>query len=263
MLRTLLTLLLLSLGSMAAYAQAPGYLGKRITLQGEFHSFPAIIGPTSSNRGLQTYSVSGDETFGLNWSAGARLGYVLSRYKQLVLSFDYLKTGVTQTAYLPTGVDYTSRELFYNLQGLTFGIGTRKFNSGKGGLAPMGIYSGFSLQLTALKGKLNKEFSPDNTPLSAYGIEANHLVPSLGYEFGTNFIIKDKLLLNVGAKLNFALSPRAFRYALGEDGLWDPNSNEKGLNDGEGNTDNFKSVAAARYALHSVLMIYVGVGLLQ
>lgn len=262
MLQTRLMLLLLSLGSISAYAQVPGYLGKKITLQGEFHSFPAINGPTATFKGSQfSYGENAGE-FGFNWSAGVRLGYVVSRYNQILLSFDYLKTGMTQTAYFPSDFDYSSRDLFLNLKGLSFGIGTRKFRTGKGGLAPMGLYNGFSLNATLLKGEINKDFNPPNIKLSTYGIDAKHMLVSLGYEFGNNFIIKDRLLLNVGAKLNFALSPRAFKNAIEASEPWDPYNNVS-LSLEEGNTDNFKTEAASRYAFHSIFMIYLGVGLIQ
>lgn len=262
MLRTCLTVLVLSLSILTSFAQVPGYLGKKFTLQGEIHSFPALIGPTANNNGLQAEG-DGGTGLGLNWSAGARLGYVLSRYNQLMLTFDYLKTGAIQTAYLNSGFDYSSREIFYNLNGISFGIGNRKFRASKGGLAPMGKYNGYSLNLTALNGTLNKKYSSSSSSLSTYGIEPKHLVLSFGYEFGTNYIIKDRLILNIGAKLNIALSPRAFNYALEEGGAWDPYNNSQNFSLEEGNTFNYKTVAASRYALHSFLMIYLGIGLIQ
>lgn len=260
--RKILPLLLFCLGSVAGFCQVPGYLGKKLTFQGEIHSFPALSGPTSKGHGLD-YVGDGSQAFGLNWSAGARLGYVVSRYSQVVLSFDYLKTGMVQTVYIPNGFDYNSPEMFFNLTGLNFGIGNRKYRSSKGGLAPMGMYSGYSLNAILLKGKTNEKLSSYNATPAELGIDPKHMLLSFGYEIGTNFILKDRFLLNVGAKLNFAISPRAVRYVLAEEGGWDPYSNNQGFSDDEGNTDNFKSAAAARYALHSVFMIYLGVGLTQ
>lgn len=248
-------------GSATGFCQVPGYLGKRISLQGEFHSFPALGGPTSNNKGLQNSDELGEGSFGLNWSAGARLGYVVSRQSQVLLTFDYFKTGMNQSVYFETGgFDYGSREVFFDLTGLSFGVGTRKFRSAKGGLAPMGTYTGYSLHATMLNGKANREFSQGT---EIHGTKPNHIVPAFGYEIGTNFVVKDRMLLNVGAKLNFALSPRAVGYVLAEAVSYDPYSNEKGLSLAEGNTENFKTIAASRYALHSVFMIYLGVGLIQ
>jgi hypothetical protein len=264
MTRTLITLLLLTLSSMAGICQVPGYLGKKITLQGEFHSFPALGGPTAHNRGLNTYNENGANKLGLNWSGGARLGYTVSRYRQVLLMLDYLKTGMTQTAYYQGFVDeYGSTDLFYNVTGLSFGLGTRKFRSAKGGLAPMGMYRGCSLSATSLKGKINDTYSDTILTPEQLGIDTKHLMLMAGFDFGTNYILKDKLLLNVGVKLNFALSPRAGSYIFNEGQTWDPYTNEKGLSDSEGNTENFRSAAAARYALHSVFMVYLGIGLIQ
>ncbi|MFN0034348.1 MAG: hypothetical protein ACKVUS_04725 [Saprospiraceae bacterium] len=270
MLRTFLALSLLAWVSATAFCQVPGYLGKRLTVQGELHSFPAMRGPTASNRGYSVHYGDKGGGFGFNWSAGARLGYVTSRYGQVLLSVDYLKTGMIQTAFSPASgflgeEGYDSHELFYNVRGLTAGIGTRKFKSAKGGLAPMGRYSGYSLNATFLKGEiLDKRTSyrfggPEHAPL---GIDPKHVLLSLGYEFGSNFIVKDRLLLNVGAKLNIPLSPRAFRHTFSEEeSLWDPYyNNQEGKEDG--NTDNFKTLAATRYGLHSLFMFYIGVGLL-
>ena len=272
MLRTLSTLLLLSLGSMAAFCQVPGYLGKRLSLQGEFHSFPALGGPTAANKGLQVHYGEEGGGFGLNWSAGARLGYVMSRQGQVVLSFDYLKTGMTQTAYTPATSffgeqDFDSHYLFYNLTGLSGGIGIRQFKPLKGALAPMGRYNGYSLSATYLKGKiLDKQTtyvfggSTGHLPL---GIEPKQLSLSFGYETGVNFVIKDRFLLSVGAKLNIPLSPRFYRFALGEEASWYPYSGSSDVSYEEGNTENFKELAATRYAYHSLIMFYIGVGLLQ
>ncbi len=264
MIRTLLTLLLLASGSTVLLCQVPGYLGKRLTLQGEFHSFPALEGPTADKRGLDTNTGDEGGQLGLNWSAGARLGYVTSRFGQTVLSFDYLKTGMNQVAYgPPINSGYSSYELFYHLTGLTIGIGTRKFISSKGGLAPMGLYRGYSLSATFLKGKLVEKYTPSNIPLILLDTTPKHTVLSLGYNVGSNFIVKDRFLLNLGVKFNLALSPRALRYVFVEEGLWDPSSNEQGFSTfDEGNTYSFKTLAAARYALHSVFMIYFGVGLI-
>lgn len=263
-------LFLLIGGSMTGFCQVPGYLGKKLSLQGEFHSFPALIGPTASNKGLQAHYGEEGGGFGLNWSAGARVGYVTSRYGQAILLVDYLKTGMIQTAYSPAAgpfgdQGYDSHELFYNLTGFSGGIGMRKFSPSKGGIAPMGRYNGYSLSGTFLKGEiLDKRTSyysggGQHAPL---GIDPKHFTLSFGYEFGANFIVKDRLLLNLGAKLNLPLSPRILKYVLSEEGPWDPYSNVNDKTYSENNIENFKTLAVTRQAFHSFFMIYVGVGLL-
>jgi hypothetical protein len=94
------------------------------------------------------------------------------------------------------------------------------------------------------------------------GIDPKHFTLSFGYEFGANFIVKDRLLLNLGAKLNLPLSPRILKYVLSEEGPWDPYSNVNDKTYSENNIENFKTLAVTRQAFHSFFMIYVGVGLL-
>ncbi len=272
-------LLLLALGSVAGYGQVPGYLGKRFSLQGEFHSFPTLKGPTAGNHSLELFSEDGDTQnfygnksggLGINWSAGAKLGYVVSRYKQVLFTFDYLKTGMIQTAYSPAistfgELGYDSHYLFYNLTGLTAGLGTRKFKSAKGALAPMGMYRGYSLSVTYLKGEiLDKQttYAYGGPEHASLGTDPKHFMLSAGYEVGTNIIIKDLLLLNLGLKFNLALSPRALKYSFREGVGWYPDDGSDQTYS-EGNTSNFKDLAAARFARHSFLMIYLGVGFIQ
>lgn len=271
MLRTLVSLLALVLSSTAVLCQAPGYLGKRLSIQAELHSLPALNGPTANNRGLQTHYGDKGGGFAMNWSAGLRAGYVYSRSGQVVASFDYLKTGMIQDAYTPSNTqigfgEYDTHNLFYNITGLSGGIGLRSFNTEKGALAPMGRYTGFSLHANYLTGKiLDKRttyynlFEEGHGPL---GIDAQTLYFSLGVETGVNFVIKDRLLLNVGAKFNIPLSPRVVRYAFGEEYDWYPYNPDSDLTFAEGNTENFKTLAATRASLHNLVMLYIGVGLL-
>lgn len=269
--RTLITLLCFALGSLPVFCQVPGYLGKRLSIQAEFHSLPALNGPTANNRGLQTHYGDKGGGFAINWNAGLRAGYVISRSGQVIAQVDYFKTGMIQDAYSPTsqsfgGQEYDTHNLFYNITGVTGGIGLRNFNTVKGGLAPMGRYNGFSLNATFLSGKiLDKRtsyynlFGEEHAPL---GIDPKHILLSLGFETGVNFVIKDRLLLNVGARFNLPLSPRVFRYAAGEEYDWYPYDPESNFTFAEGNTENFKTIAATRAALHNLVMLYIGIGLL-
>ncbi|MDX1913671.1 MAG: hypothetical protein SFV22_19405 [Saprospiraceae bacterium] len=268
--RTLLALLCITLGGIPVFCQVPGYLGKRLSIQAEFHSMPALNGPTANNRGLQTHYGDKGGGFALNWNAGLRAGYVTSRSNQVLASLDYFKTGMIQDAYSPSSSfgspEYDSHALFYNITGITGGIGTRGFATEKGALAPMGRYSGFSLNATFLRGDIldkrtsySDPFSESHAPL---GIDAKALLFSLGFETGVNFVVKDRLLLNVGAKFNLPLSPRVYRYAFGEEYDWYPYNPDTDYTFAEGNTENFKTLATTRAALHNLVMLYIGVGLL-
>ncbi|AEE53683.1 hypothetical protein [Haliscomenobacter hydrossis] len=189
-------------------AQAPGYLGKRLSLQADLMAFPALGGPTAGNRGSVFYGENGGG-FAFNWKAGASLDYVVSRKRQVRLLLDVIKTGMSETYYTPSSsalVDgqNDSHDLFFNLNGVSLGLGTRGYNLKKGALAPLGPYVGWSLRYTMITGEiLDKRTSyAFRGPHAPLGLDLKTNRFSLGYSFGSTLIVADNIILDFGANFN-------------------------------------------------------------
>ncbi len=269
MMKTSLYALLLC-GGLTAYAQAPGYLGKRFTLQADVHGVPGLGGPTADNRGSTHYGDDGGG-FAFNWRAGGQAGYAISRSRQLVLGVDYLKTGMIQDAYTPYFDPFSEtynldeHYLFYNLTGLTVHAGMRKFRLMKGALAPMGVYGGWQLQFTRVKGEILDKRTyyysgSSNEGHAPLGIKPQMNFMALGLEFGTNYIVADRVLIDVGARFNLPLSAGLLFSKLERE---DNYSRPEGPDDYKAyNQDIFRENAASRIWLHSLVTFRVGVGLL-
>lgn len=241
----MLFLFLLLFGGMNAYAQVPGYLGKKFTIDATFQSFPAINGPTAKNKG---YTI--DQSIALNWRAAGTLGYTISRTRQLILTGDFLHTGMYPTT-LFGAVDpndpygSSTYDVFYDLKGKSVGFGLRTFSASRGAIAPWGTYHAWTLQATMLKGEIVPKYAEYSAPPGSFeDFDPKFTYWSLGYEMGQNFIVNDFLVLNLGFRLNIPLQLNLI--SLGETF--------------ETNEDAFKHAVFARMAGHSLVTINVGAG---
>lgn len=265
MLKHFLFLLIILSGLHSAIAQAPGYMGKRITIGADLHSFLAFVGPTANNRGSNRFydgSNESDFSVGVNWRVGGSVGYVLSRNTQLLLFGDYLKTGVAHEAYLYTNngfggsnTDYFT--VFHQMTGLTGGVGMRKYSLSKGALAPMGRYWGLSLLATQLRANVTKTGEVSANPsvigkkLGLDGAKVMNL--SLGYEIGYSYIISDNLQFNIGVKTILLLTGQIARRVDPDLSGQDTEADNKLL---------FKKAALSRYAPHGRFNINLGLSYL-
>lgn len=237
-------LILLSLCS-GLQAQIPGYLGKRISLEGSFQSIPALNGPTAKNL---SFGFGGSEVLALNWRVAAIGAYAISRDRQVYLSAGFFKTGANganSTDFInPDGsLEYRNYGLFYTLNCKTVSIGTRRFRTNKGAIAPFGRYNGWSLNATFAKGEINASYSSGD-PRAVGDLDPQASFWTLGYEFGQNIIVKDFLQLSIGGKLNI---PLQFNRYIRNDGFKD-------------NEDWFKQSVFERLALHGLVSFNLGIG---
>lgn len=191
------------------HTQAPGYLGKRLSIHTDLTAFPALGGPTAGNKGLYYYGETGGG-FAFNWRGGGALAYTISRKQQLRLLVNTFKTGMAETYYTPSGNDIATgtndqHELFFNLKGFSVGIGTRGYNLSKSALAPLGIYNSWSLYYTQIKGEIldKRTTYARGGPHAPLGFDLKTNLYSFAYSFGRSQIIADRFLLDYGADLNF------------------------------------------------------------
>lgn len=245
-------------------AQTPGYLGKKLSVQAEINSFFTRKGPTANNNGENGW-YSDQETpgaIGMNWRAGLSVGYVISRRHQLYVSGDYLRTGIIHYAYAPYQFPFSDPQLaqysvFHEASGYSGAIGVRFFKTQAGALAPMGFYNGLALQATMLNANITrKALQSGEQSTTPFGIEdASALSLAANYEVGSNFIIRDKVLLTLGARLNIPLRFRKLD-------LFDESSAELTGDYLADNKTLFERAAITRMAYLSVFSIHLGVGLL-
>lgn len=266
-----LILLLLCATGFPLHAQAPGYMGKRLSFNAEGSSMIVLLGPTANNRGSQD-RIYGDNGggFALSWRAAGQFGYALSRKNQLSLAIDYTKTGMvldnvlTPSLYDVSGTyNYDNHYLFYNLSALTARLGMRFYKTKKAAIAPLGNYNGWSLNATRVSGKiLDKRtayaYNGDlgHAPL---GIDPVKTLLSISYESGANWIIADRILLNFGTRITVPLRMGHW-IGIATDG-YDYTPENYGSYQ-EANQLHFEDEALRRLSAHSLLSFYAGVGLL-
>ena len=254
--------------SLGISAQIPGYLGKKFIIQADASFIPSIYGPTSNNYGRYNTFGNQEGRIGASYRVGGKIGYTISRRHHLYLAGDYLKTGMilndVRTPSLSNNdFEFDFHNLFYNLKGVSVIFGTRFFKPDKGGLSPMGPYFGVNLQATFLKGNIIDkqtffaEFNPENghRPL---GIDPSYTYIAAGYELGYHHIIANRVILDLGMQVNVPLNVFHLSRLGRQSTFFDENSSSYE----EQNQEDFTDAAFRRMALHSLVMIKIGVGFL-
>jgi len=131
-------------------AQAPGYMGHRLTLTAEASLMNALMNPNHNmGQGLDTYS--------LNVRGTADLDYTVSRTTSVGLTFDALVTGLS----FDWGSERYDERIFPSIgnefkhtriRGYGYGANVKFFrNPAKGAIAPVGTYTKIDALLLTLQ----------------------------------------------------------------------------------------------------------------
>jgi hypothetical protein len=131
-------------------AQAPGYMGHRLTLTAEASLMNALMNPNHNmGQGLDTYS--------LNVRGTADLDYTVSRMTSVGLTFDVLATGLS----FDWGNERYDKRIFpiignqfkhARIRGYGYGANVKFFrNPAKGAIAPVGTYTKIDAMLLTLQ----------------------------------------------------------------------------------------------------------------
>ncbi len=213
---------LISLLSVAAvvgtHAQAPGYLGRQTTLQFDLNTMPALGGPTASNNGLSG-SLYGPHkgTFDFSNRMGLTVTHAITKNKSLFIEADQYKTGMISTyVTLTGGGDISGYEghdyhyCFHNIINRNIGIGMQLFAYAmKGSIAPMGLYVAPSIGYSSISGSiLDRKTTLDefsNGTLNTIVLDQHFKTITCKFEIGTNYIIADRILLNVSVNTRIPL----------------------------------------------------------
>lgn len=196
----LITVLVVS-NSLDSSAQISGYMGKRFSLMSNIYLFPTWGGPTANNRGLETYGQNGGG-FAFDTKYGAQLNYVVGRRSELFLDMLYSQTGLV------------SSQVFYNLNEANINFGVKIYR--KHGLAPLGFNYGFGLGYHLVISKIiDHPFTGSSSHLLPV-VNKSFSVFSVSAQIGWNHIIKDRVIVRVGARIGVVVPPVLYESILPE-----------------------------------------------
>ena len=222
-------------------AQPPGYLGKRAFLTIGVSSKPSRKGPTQNGRGFSGFlygAFESDKKWGLDYEFEGKLSYVIGRYRTLGVTVGQYYTGMFSTATsLSLGANIVNfsdepideHELFHRLNVRSIAVSTSKFNSGKGGLAPLGNQIVYGIKRTFATGEILDKYTDyyfeeisniyGHGPIGVDDVEVAYNTLILGWS--NNQIFFNRLILSVGGRFGIPLSSKAYA-ALGENADQDP-----------------------------------------
>lgn len=199
-------------------AQVSGYLGKKITVEPGMNISFTLLGPTAANNGIVgLYADKETSLWHTSRRYGLDFGYLIARNRQLILGYNYFKTGMVLNIITPSlissGLDMHS--LFMNPTCHTINLGYRIFAKDKGSLPPLGVFHSFNLQASFVnspivdkKTTLQYNDAPGHAPL---GIDTKKMIYTFGYRFGENILLNDFLMVSYGWQFNIPLRlPRPY-----------------------------------------------------
>lgn len=260
-------------------AQPPGYLGKRFNVSLGLSSFPAIGGVSANGRRGFTNDFNSafntEKNWGLNYELEGKLNYVVGRYRALGLSFGLYRTGMISSLRTPSlgtnGDDF--HDLLSRVKVRSVGVTSSKFNSRKGGLAPLGNQFIWGFKRIFVSGEImdqQTEFASDlvgetlgHGPLGVDNVKGAYTSILLGWS--NTQIFYDKLMVSVGGRFTLPLSPKVYD-ALADQVGNDPRylrifDTEEEENQHR-NSIRYEYEIYNRVALHELFRIDVSVGLL-
>lgn len=181
--------------SQSLWAQAPGYMGKRLLLTGEASFLNALVSPDHNmNTGLSTFAYNIRSTFDLD--------YVVARNGSVGLTFDIILSGMEfewanarfDELLVPgIGSEYGHGQI----RGYGYGINYKVFkNPARGGIAPIGGYTKFDAMLLDLR---VRPF--DRKAGIAHAHRERFLVPMLSVTFGQQRVFFNALVVRTGVQI--------------------------------------------------------------
>lgn len=209
--------ILLSLVQLGASQDIKGYLGKRLSIYGDFRSFMRF------NPGYKKEDDGSGIKFNTKYVGG--IDYVLGKCFSMSLEYETFKTGFeTQIPYIDNDYSYYGgsnvQRSSVTLGAKVTGIGVvfNFFNSSKGALAPYGNYNILGIKTLSMsevdsKDMLGQKFYTNH---GQYVIDPEVKVTGLGftYGFGRKWIYFDRLIFDIRLQMcivtNKSLRPGVF-----------------------------------------------------
>lgn len=188
-------LLIAMLLPMGLWAQAPGYMGKRLSVTGEASFFNALFNPDHAMN-------SGLNSFGFNVRGTFDVDYVVARNGSVGFTFDLLFSGMeydwADEAWTDPLVPRIGEEFQHGqIRGYGYGINYKVFrNPAKGGIAPIGGYTKFDVMLVDVR---VRPYDKDGG--RAHHHEEQFFTPVLSITLGRQRVFFNNLLLRTGVQL--------------------------------------------------------------
>jgi hypothetical protein len=207
-------------------AQAPGYMGKKCWIEGDFGTMVAFRGPNLNNKGAAKPLLYGSQetSLGFNSRIGASLNFTVGRKVALSAFYQYAVTGMIfsyrskSPVTLPPYYNETDNfvynwdihGLFYQLKSQIYGIKLIWYPGRKGSIAPLGFYMSFAPSLAYSKVEEKDHFVDYGSPLlesyqpmyypglsTVYDYSGTKIKTYLfKYSIGKRFILFDRVTLN-------------------------------------------------------------------
>lgn len=218
-----LILLIVLLFPMFLWAQVPGYLGKRATVNLSLSTSLAIFGPTQNNRGSDDYNFGqGPGGIGINYDFGLDFSYVVSRYAEISIAVGQYYTGATSNAVtVPFGLELlpTSNEpqfdehyLFHRVNVRSLSVIYSKFKPERGAIAPFGNRFYFGLKRNFVNASIIDKrtdfYSSNFGEIFGHqniGIESNVAFHYALFGWANNRILWDKVVFTTGLRIAIPL----------------------------------------------------------
>lgn len=261
--------------SASSFAQAPGYMGKKLTIAYGNHFFPAII---SANPNMN----SGEEDiqFGINYNHCLTAEYILKPRFSMGASYQFFNTAMRMTKsfhYDVSEIDgsYTSLDISYNpkpykpfmIATKMFGISFKFFHPGS--LAPLGKYRKIDLlflindvsynnyAFTQIRN--NSYNSGDVVSRTKMGTGFySYKTMAIAFTFGKQRVLFDRIIIDYGCRIGIV--PQGLLSAL----VYDDDNPFTVYTDGNGNSFELytKRNTHMRLFAHELFNFRIGLGFL-
>lgn len=211
-------LMFFSLVAGSAFAQVPGYMGKRLSIFLEGNPTPALFVQNPNNAVIADPGGDGANAakvnrFAFNFRPQVSLEYLVHRDVSLGVSYSRISIGTARAYVLaPEQEESHSFSLDHDVvRGQAAGLHLKFFQfKNSASLAPIGFYQGFSVYVTQTN-------TYDTKKSKAKQFKNDFLYPAATYSFGRQSMIAKNLLLKTGAEFGWAFVPFNFLTETQED----------------------------------------------
>ena len=255
----IISLTLIVSTTLLAQKNVPGYMGKRWNIQYQLFTSPSFNNPNTSEVEVQDDANYVDVNTSLNFQSHIVAAYTFSKKMDLIGDFNF-----TKTYFDPFSDVYELNTSTLSFPGMTAtgaALGIRIYRRH---FAPLGAYLDFKLGYTRLniEGMTYSSNDYSYEPNEDYSIDGGTKSgATITMGLGTNRVLKDRFIFSYGVDFTF-FSGGMFNWKpivaseSGGESIFFPYGNTPE------NQEAYLKKAAARYAMHSMINLRVGIGIL-
>lgn len=190
-----------------AYAQVPGYMGKRAWITTDLNFAPAFFNMNKNHKNIRASTLDFEarakeqNLFALNYRPQLTFEYLVGKNVALGLSYSRIITGTVKE------IDLGNPEIdgyhYDMLRGNSFGFHLKKFRYGKSAsIAPIGYY--WTLGVAAAK---FNTYASKESKIGQFASDVINPVATLGV--GKQKVLFDRFLINSGVEYGWSFLPRS------------------------------------------------------